>query len=106
MPGHIRADLDGIERMSKSLLNLSNEFANLTHVADVGGAAGDSGLASALSDFASNWSDKRNQLIGQMRELGQLADKAVQEYDKTDDTLAGSLAKAMKGGGANGKAQQ
>lgn len=86
--------------MSRSLLSLSNEFADLTHVADVGGAAGDSQLASALSDFANNWSDKRNQLIGQLKELSELAGKAVQEYEKTDDTLAHGLASASKGTGA------
>jgi hypothetical protein len=86
--------------MSQSLQSLGNEFANLTHVADVGGAAGDQGLASALTDFATNWSDKRNQMIGQLRELSQLADKAVQEYTQTDDTLAQSLAGAGKGKGA------
>jgi hypothetical protein len=102
MPEHLRANLGGIERMSRSLLGLSDEFSNLTHVADVGGAAGDSELASALSDFVSNWSDKRNQLIGLMRELSQLAGKAVQEYEKTDDTLAGSHANAAKGGTSHG----
>lgn len=89
--------------MSRSLLILSNEFADLTHVADVGGAAGDAQLASALSDFASNWSDQRNKLIGQLKELSGLAGKAVQEYEKTDDTLSRALTTAPKGGASNRK---
>lgn len=103
MSAHLRANLSGIESMSRSLLNLGNEFANLTHVADVGGAAGNAQLASALSDFASNWSDKRNQMIGQLKELSKLADKAVKEYKKTDGTLAHSLASASKGGTSSRK---
>jgi hypothetical protein len=107
MSAYLRADLTRIESMSRSLSGLSDEFSNLTHVSDVGGAAGNSTLESALSDFASNWSDKRNQLIGQMNELSELSGKAVQEYEKTDDTLAQSLAGASKSGasksGADGK---
>jgi hypothetical protein len=75
---------------------LGGEFANITHVADAGNSAGNAALASALSDFATDWSDKRNQLIGQLKELAEMADKAVQEYTTTDNMLASKLASAGK----------
>jgi hypothetical protein len=89
--GQLKADLGGISRMADSLGRLADEFATLTTVADESGAAGNAGLAAALSDFATGWSDKRNQLIGQLRELAQGADEAVREYTATDTALASDL---------------
>jgi hypothetical protein len=91
MAGQLKADLGGIGRMASSLGRLADEFAALTTVADESGAAGNAELAGALSDFATGWSDKRNQLIGQLRELAQDADEAVREYTATDTTLARDL---------------
>lgn len=91
MATHLRADLDGIGRMARSLGRLADEFAALTTVADEAGATGNAELAGALGDFATGWSNKRNQLIGQLRELSQGADEAVREYTATDTTLARDL---------------
>lgn len=98
MGNHLRADLTKISQVATSMTAIGAEFANITHVADVGGAAGDPTLASTLSDFATGWSDKRNQLIGQLRELATMAHKAVQEYTDTDGTLARSLSGADHSG--------
>jgi hypothetical protein len=87
----LKADLDGIGRMASSLGRLADEFATLTTVASAADAAGNSELAGALSDFANGWSDRRNQLIGQLRELRRGADEAVREYTATDMTLARDL---------------
>jgi hypothetical protein len=95
---HLRADLAAISQVSQTLGILGNEFSNITKVADVGGASGDSGLAAALSDFANDWSDKRTALIGQMQELAKLAGQAVQEYRKTDTTLTHALTEPATGG--------
>jgi hypothetical protein len=89
--GQLRADLGGIGRMASSLGQLADEFAALTTVADEAGATGNAELAGALSEFATGWSDKRNQLIGQLRELAQDANEAVREYTATDMTLARDL---------------
>ena len=91
MADHLRADLARIEQVSRSLGGLGREFAALTGVSDVGPAAGDAGLASALHDFAANWSDKRDALIGQLHELSTLANQAVHAYHQTDVTLAQAL---------------
>ena len=88
---HLRADLAGIEQVSRSLAGLGQAFAALTTVTDEGPAAGDAGLASALHDFATNWSDKRDALIGQLDQLSTLADQAVHAYHQTDVTLAQAL---------------
>ncbi len=77
--------------MSRTLAGLRDEFANLTRVTGAGAAAGDPGLASALHDFATDWSDKRNELTGQMHELSGLAAEAVRAYHQTDLTLAHAL---------------
>ena len=91
MAGHLKADLGGIQRLGNSLAQLADEFAALTTVAADAGDAGNAELAAALSDFATGWSDKRNQLISQLRELAQGADEAVREYTAADTTLARAL---------------
>jgi hypothetical protein len=95
---HLTADLAGITQVSRSLRVLGDEFAAITQVADVGGAAGSAELATALSDFATGWSDKRTALIGQLRTMSELAAQAVTEYTRTDETLA----RALPGGGTSG----
>jgi hypothetical protein len=100
--GHLKADLARIAQVSRSLANLRDEFANLTKITDVGAAAGDPGLASALRDFAADWSDKRTALTGQMHELSQLAAEAVRAYTGTDVTLAQALSGAGPGRPAAG----
>jgi hypothetical protein len=93
---HLTADLTGITQVSQSLRVLGDEFAASTRVADVGAAAGSAELASALTDFATGWSDKRDALIGEVRHLSGLAATAVQQYTSTDETLA----RALSGGDA------
>ncbi len=88
---HLKADLSGIERLAGSLGQLANEFAALTTVADEAGAAGNAELAGALSDFATGWSDKRNQLAGQLKDLAKDAEAAVRAYAATDLALAQGL---------------
>jgi hypothetical protein len=93
---HLTANLAGITQVSASLRILGDEFAAITQVADVGGATGSAELAGTLTDFATGWSDKRDALIGELRDMSGLAAQAVAEYTKTDDMLA----RALPGGGA------
>jgi hypothetical protein len=93
---HLTANLAGISQVSRSLGILGDEFAAITQVADVGGAAGSAELAEALTNFATGWSDKRDALIGELRDMSGLAAQAVAEYTRTDDMLA----RALPGGGA------
>ena len=96
MTDHLTANLAGITQVSGSLRVLGDEFAAITQAADVGGAAGSAELAAALTDFATGWSDKRDALISELRNMSGLAAQAVAEYTRTDDTLA----RALPGGGA------
>jgi len=89
--GHLRADLGGISQLAGTLGQLADAFSGLTTLADESGATGNAELAGALSDFATGWSDKRNQLIGQLSALAQGANEAVREYTATDMTLARDL---------------
>ena len=100
MADHVTADLSGITQISRSLRVLGDEFAAITKVADAGGAAGSAELASALTDFATGWSDKRDALIGELRDLSGLAAEAVREYTRTDETLASALTGSGAGTGA------
>jgi hypothetical protein len=93
---HLTANLAGITAVSRSLRTLGDEFAAITQVADAGGAAGSAELATALTDFATGWSDKRNALISELQDMSGLAAKAVTEYTRTDDALTN----ALTGGGA------
>ena len=102
MADHLTANLAGITQVSGSLRVLGDEFAAITQVADVGGAAGSAELAAALTNFATGWSDKRNALIGELRNMSGLAAQAVAEYTRTDDTLA----RALPGGGAGWHREQ
>ena len=97
MADHLRADLTRIGQLSRSLAGLRDEFASLTRVTDVGPAAGNAGLESVLSDFASNWSSKRDELISDLNELSGLSAQAVAAYQKTDDTLTHALTDAGHG---------
>jgi hypothetical protein len=95
---HLTANLAGITQVSGSLRILGDEFASITQVTDVGGAAGSAELAGALTDFATGWSDKRDALISELRKMSDLAAQAVAEYTRTDDTLA----RALPGGSGAG----
>jgi hypothetical protein len=96
---HLTADLAGIAQVSRSLRTLGDEFAAITRVADAGRAAGSAELAAALTDFATGWSDKRDALIGELRDMSGLAATAVREYTQTDDTLARALPGTGTGAG-------
>jgi hypothetical protein len=95
---HLTANLAGITAVSRSLRTLGDEFAAITQVADAGGAAGSAELATALTDFATGWGDKRNALISELQDMSGLAAKAVTEYTRTDDALT----RALSGGGGAG----
>ena len=105
MADHLTANLAGITQISGSLRVLGDEFAAITRVTDVGGAAGSAELAGALTDFATGWSDKRDALIAELRDMSGLAAQAVAEYTRTDDTLARALPGSGAGAGiASGSA--
>jgi len=102
---HVIADLARITQVSQALRTLGDEFAAITQVTDAGGAAGSAELAAALTDFATGWSDKRDALVGELRNMSGLAAMAVTEYTRTDETLARALpgtgtGAAGTGGGA------
>lgn len=99
MAGQLKADLTKITSIANQLNVLAAEFSNLTQVADVGSAAGNSSLQSALSDFANGWSNKRTQFIREMQGLAKSANQAVKQYEDTDNTLASDLAGSSHGKG-------
>ena len=97
--GHIKASTSRITRMASTLNGLADQLANSAQVADDGSAAGNPALAAAISDFATNWSDKRGQLTDQLKGLAKDANEAVAAYEDTDQQLARSQRNGGKGKG-------
>jgi hypothetical protein len=96
---HLKANLTKITQAASTLNMLAGQFADLTQVTADGSAAGNAALASALSNFANGWSDKRTQFISQMKGLATDASNAVKAYEATDSKLAA----ALKPGGTTAK---
>jgi hypothetical protein len=88
---HLKADLAKITQAADTLNILAGQFDELTRVTADGSAAGNAALASALSDFANGWSDKRNEFTGEMKGLAADAGNAVKAYEATDNQLAAAL---------------
>jgi hypothetical protein len=89
--GHLKANLTQITQTAKTLNSLASQFGDLSSVSADGNAAGNATLASALSDFANGWSDKRKQFISQMQGLAKDANDAVTAYENMDGKLAAAL---------------
>jgi hypothetical protein len=91
MSSHLKANLTKITQTANTLNILAGQFGDLTNVPADGSAAGNATLASALSDFANGWSDKRNQFISQMKGLATDANNAVKAYEATDNKYAAAI---------------
>jgi hypothetical protein len=98
MPGdHLKADLSRIGEVSARISRLTAEFSAATQLASGYSAElGSAQLASAFDSFANGWARHRQQLISDLRDVAAKADLAVQEYERTDHGLAGSLRKEPK----------
>jgi hypothetical protein len=83
--------------MASTLNGLADQLASSAQIAGDGSAAGDPALAAAISDFGTNWSDKRGQLADQLKGLATDASEAVMAYEDTDHQLAKSLHSGGKG---------
>jgi hypothetical protein len=87
---HLTANLAGISQVSGSPRIPGDEFAAITQVADVGGAAGSAELAGALTNFATGWSDI--EAFGEHSEKGPLTMAAMRELLEQPDELSYGVA--------------
>lgn len=58
-----------LQRVESALNHLKNEFAGINVVPPGAAGWGDSGIASAMSDFHTNWSHHRDQLVQSMEAM-------------------------------------
>jgi hypothetical protein len=90
----LKVDYQLLESIESSLSSLLSEFENIkTQTGGYDGAMGSSAVASAMDGFAGNWDHHRQSLISSMQSLGKMVSETIQQFQKTDKTLASSLTK-------------
>jgi hypothetical protein len=90
----LKVDYQLLESIESSLSSLLSEFQNITtQTSGYDGAMGSSAVASAMDGFAGNWNHHRQSLITSMQSLGKMVSETIQQFQKTDKTLASSLTK-------------
>jgi hypothetical protein len=90
----LKVDYQLLESIESSLSSLLSEFQNIqTQTGGYDGAMGSSAVASAMDGFAGNWNHHRQSLITSMQSLGKMVSETIQQFQKTDKTLASSLTK-------------
>lgn len=96
-PDHISINTTTLAEIGSRLKTLHDDFTHSTDIA--GHYTGDMGsgdVAGAMSDFASDWSKKRDQLASELDTLAKTATMAAQTWDGLDRDLADALLKADK----------
>lgn len=92
----IRVDIMRLEDLSKQLNLLRCEFEGLEdRVDDHRAAVGRAGkLSDALDDLASNWSDKRKEVVAELAAFSELALQTAQHYRDLEAALASGFSSA------------
>ena len=90
---HIKVDTQRLDDLSQELRLLCDEFEGIgERVDEYQPAVGRSGrLMEALDDVATNWSDRRGDLIESLRSLAQMATEAARHYERQDQTMAARM---------------
>lgn len=82
-----------LQDLASRLTGLAAEFDGLDHrLAGYEADVGHHDVAKALHDFADNWSDKREKLLKEMKELAGYVTIAAETYAGVEDELAGQYA--------------
>jgi hypothetical protein len=98
--GRLKVDIDGLEQFASTLENIRKTMDGTrklfdAYTADLGSAK----VAHALDDFDSNWHDGRKEIDGKLQGLSQMADKAVEQFRRTDTQLGSQMEKSTHGEG-------
>ena len=91
MGDRLRVDTAELRQTGEALRFLRSELAQAQQVADVGGILGHAGLADRLSSFASNWNDRRAEMMGTIQALSDAATTAGQTYEEIEQHLVTAL---------------
>lgn len=85
-------DYDALEEHGTQLGVLRDEFRSIEdNTSSYEWALGHGGVADKMSEFASNWSDKRDQLAEALDGVSQIASGAAGGYRETDQQHAGAV---------------
>jgi hypothetical protein len=89
-----KVDQGALAEMAGELMGLTKEFEGLDDVVEgYESAVGHDGLAGKLDDFATNWSDKRREMVKAMEAIAGYADAAADAYGETETELTGAIDK-------------
>ena len=101
MANHIAINTGTLRDIGGQLGRLRDEFSHSTDI--TGAASGEMGsgdVAGALSNFASDWSTKRDTLTKSLDSLSTTATAAAEHWDGLDADLAKALVDASQKQGA------
>lgn len=100
MADHININTQMLADMGAALGRLRDDFNNATSKVDgFGGDMGSGDVADAMHDFASDWSDKKKNIVSQLDTLSKGATGSAQTWDGLDQHLADAMIKAMSDSG-------
>ena len=87
-----RVDYDALDQHGVQLGSLRDEFRGIEdNTSSYAGAMGHGGVTDRLSTFASNWSEKRDELAEALDGLSQCASGAAGAYCQVDTDWAGAI---------------
>jgi hypothetical protein len=94
-----KVDHRALAEMAGELMGLTREFEGLDGVVEgYESAAGHDGVAGRLDGFATNWSDKRREMVRAMEAIAGYADGAAHAYGQTESELTEALESCREGG--------
>lgn len=92
MAGRLKADLDEVAMVSTNLQSIVQRLESAASDSSaLAGAIPVEALASASTDFANKWDDRRKELIEQVSSLQKEAAAFVQAFTDVDSQLADAL---------------
>lgn len=99
----IEVDVDALADMGKQLHQIRADFQDLnTTVADADDYLGDARLSAAVHEFATNWSDERQQISRVIDRTGKMAIHGAEAYRETDHGVGGNHGGDGHGGNEQG----
>jgi hypothetical protein len=93
--GQLRVDPVALEALARRLVGLRREFGTLEHrMEDYEAAVGHRRVVEALHDLATNWSDAKAKISGEMEGLANMVAGAAAVYHEQETELAAGIAEA------------
>lgn len=98
----IEVDVDALADMGEQLHQIRADFQDLnTTVQDADDFLGDPRVSAAVHEFATNWSDERQQISRVLDRTGKMAIHGAEAYRDTDQNVGGNHGNDHTGDGGN-----